>query len=62
MRSYRRFCRSCAVLTMSDPMLLLVLYYNMFVYIATYDEGHCNGKRAEAEGSKRYAMHVSEMT
>ena len=60
MRSYRRCCRSCAVLTMSDPMLLLVLYY-MFVYIAPCDEDHCNGKRAEAEGSQRYATHVSEM-
>ena len=61
MRSYRRCCRSCAVLTMSDPaMLLLVLYY-MFVCITTYDEGHCNGKRADAEGFQSYAMHVSEM-
>ena len=59
MRSYRRCCRSCAVLTMSEPMLL-ALYY-MFVYIATCDEGHCNGKRAEAEGSKCHATHVSEM-
>ena len=59
MRSYRRCCRSCVVLTiMSDPMLL-VLYY-MFVYIAPH-EGHCNGKRADAEGSERYATHISAM-
>ena len=50
----------CCVDNMSDPVMLLVLYY-IFVYITTYDEGHCNGKRAEAEGSQSYAMHVSEM-
>ena len=60
MRSYRRCSRSCAVLTMSDSMLLQVLYY-IFVCITTYDEGHCNGKRGEAEGFQSYAMHVSEM-